>query len=282
MTFFSLCSIFHKPHYSNVPDLENFPGPVIHSRDYRIPDEFVGHRVLVIGARFSGSDIAIEVANAAEKVYLSHRKTKVSCSLPDNIIQVPQVQAISVNGMVSFDNGETSMVDSIIVCTGFELSLPFLTPESGLTIQGNNVYPLHKHMVNVEHPSMAIIGLPIDVMPFPLRYYQVEYLLSVWGGMTKLPGLETMRTELDRDWHSRQIDDTQPKRYFGHHLGKRQWDYYNDLARNIDISPPPPVWQALYIECFRQRDLSLMTFRKLNYRIQDNQEFRIEFDQSKQ
>jgi cation diffusion facilitator CzcD-associated flavoprotein CzcO len=57
------------------PGLGDFPGPVIHSADYRNADPFDGHRVLVVGTGNSGFDIALDLAaGGAAKVWLSARR----------------------------------------------------------------------------------------------------------------------------------------------------------------------------------------------------------------
>ncbi len=51
-----------------------FGGPAIHSRDYRYREAFRDKRVLVVGIGNSGSQIAVDVSLAAEKVLLSVRR----------------------------------------------------------------------------------------------------------------------------------------------------------------------------------------------------------------
>ena len=59
----------------NLPDLASrFTGQVIHSRDYRVPDPFVGKRVLVVGAGNSGCDIAAELGRHAAHCSISLRR----------------------------------------------------------------------------------------------------------------------------------------------------------------------------------------------------------------
>ncbi len=45
---------------------------VLHSHDYRTPEEFAGKTVALLGAGFSGLDISLELAvkGGAKKVYL--------------------------------------------------------------------------------------------------------------------------------------------------------------------------------------------------------------------
>src|SRR5262245_16416625 len=50
-----------------------FAGEVIHSHDYRTPEPFTGHRVLVVGAGQSAAEIAIEISRVAERTFMSLR-----------------------------------------------------------------------------------------------------------------------------------------------------------------------------------------------------------------
>ncbi|MDJ1175358.1 flavin-containing monooxygenase [Roseofilum capinflatum] len=52
-----------------------FNGDIIHSKDYKHPDQLRGKRVLVIGGGNSGCDIAAEAARVAEKSFLSLRES---------------------------------------------------------------------------------------------------------------------------------------------------------------------------------------------------------------
>jgi cation diffusion facilitator CzcD-associated flavoprotein CzcO len=51
-----------------------FTGRIIHSRDYKTPDQLRGRRVLVVGAGNSGCDIAVEAAQHADIALLSMRR----------------------------------------------------------------------------------------------------------------------------------------------------------------------------------------------------------------
>lgn len=64
---------FSKPNIPEISGIETFPGKVLHSRAYRIPDNFTNETVIVLGAGNSGIDITLDLSNYAKTVYLSHR-----------------------------------------------------------------------------------------------------------------------------------------------------------------------------------------------------------------
>ncbi|CAJ1410756.1 unnamed protein product [Effrenium voratum] len=61
--------IFSTP--ASVPGVEDFAGHVSHAADYRDPESFQGLRVLVVGAAFSGADIATELGGSAASVTIA-------------------------------------------------------------------------------------------------------------------------------------------------------------------------------------------------------------------
>ncbi len=64
-----VCSgIFSRTFTPEITGLKTFPGPILHSHDYKTPLPFTGKTVAIIGNAFSGSEIAAEVAQTAEKV----------------------------------------------------------------------------------------------------------------------------------------------------------------------------------------------------------------------
>jgi cation diffusion facilitator CzcD-associated flavoprotein CzcO len=61
------------PYRPSWPGSEAYPGPVVHSSDYRNPTAYRGKRVLVVGFGNSGGEIALDLANAGVGVTLAVR-----------------------------------------------------------------------------------------------------------------------------------------------------------------------------------------------------------------
>lgn len=68
---------YEDPLYPNIKGIENFSGEAMHSHFYREPTKYANEVVLVIGAGFSGKDIAEEISHVAKKVFVSHREKKL-------------------------------------------------------------------------------------------------------------------------------------------------------------------------------------------------------------
>lgn len=63
-------------------------------------------------------------------------------------------------------------------CTGYEFKYPFLSPECKIEVKNMVVKPLYKHFINIEHPTMCIIGVPRDCPAFALFDVQVTYFVK--------------------------------------------------------------------------------------------------------
>ena len=64
---------FDNPVRPSLPGAEGFGGPIRHAAEYRNPASLPGQRVLVIGAGNSGTEIAVELADAGRAVTLAIR-----------------------------------------------------------------------------------------------------------------------------------------------------------------------------------------------------------------
>lgn len=64
----------NKPHFPETPYPGEFTGEVLHSVDYKTPDQLRGKRVLIIGGGNTGCDIAVDAVHAASAVWHSTRR----------------------------------------------------------------------------------------------------------------------------------------------------------------------------------------------------------------
>ena len=61
------------PHEPSWPGQETFTGQLVHSRAYKNPGSMIGQKILIIGMGNTGSEIALDLANAGKEVVLSVR-----------------------------------------------------------------------------------------------------------------------------------------------------------------------------------------------------------------
>lgn len=60
---------------------------------------------------------------------------------------------------------------------GYKYDFPFLAESCGIRVDSNMVTPLWKHLVSIENPTLALIGLPFYVCAFSMFDLQVRRLL---------------------------------------------------------------------------------------------------------
>ena len=260
-----ICRHYFIPHVPDIPGLTNFPGKVIHSHVYREPELYSDETVLVVGAGPSGRDLLVDLANHAKCVLFCNRGKPLQCELPKNSELLPAINEVYQDGVVVFEDDRKRKVDSIILATGYLYSFPFLSEDSGIQVpEGQRVFPLYKHTINAVHPSMAFIGIPFGILPFPLFDLQVRLMISVWSGEKSLPSTEEMIKDIDETYQQRLKAGLPPHRA-SHYLGPTQWDLHKQIAALGGLEPLDPVLEMVYTECSKDRGNNLMHYKKDNY-----------------
>ena len=54
--------------------------------------------------------------------------------------------------------------EAVILATGYHYTFPFLAPDCGVKVQNRVVQPLYKHLISIANPSLAFVGLPVQVL----------------------------------------------------------------------------------------------------------------------
>uniref|UniRef100_A0A671QUR1 Flavin-containing monooxygenase n=1 Tax=Sinocyclocheilus anshuiensis TaxID=1608454 RepID=A0A671QUR1_9TELE len=245
-----------------------FAGKVLHSHSYRYPEPFANKSVVVLGARASGVDISIELAQVNAQVILSPNTPTMSLPPPLGIRQASAVVGVLEDGSLQFQDGSVTQADILLFCTGYNFNFPFLCPsELGLDVQDLFVTPLYKYLLPPGFPSIFFFGICKIICPFIHFDCQVKFALAVLEGSVKLPTQEEMEKEVQREMQRKQDIGVQVKHLLN--LDKDQWDYYLDLARVGRFTPPQPVFESLYEEVRRQRQKDPQKYRQINYRLID-------------
>ncbi|CAK9805895.1 Senecionine N-oxygenase [Anthophora quadrimaculata] len=263
-------------HFSNpnIPEIKGqdiFKGQQMHSHDYRVPEVFKDKTVVVFGAGPSGFDLVLEIAKTAKKIFFSHHiHGTTSIAFPDNIIQKPDVEELTEHSVL-FKDGSNELVDAIFYCTGYKYGFSFLDETCGVHVDSNMVTPLWKHVVSIENPTLALIGLLTHVCAFNMWDLQVRFVLQFWSGKKNFPSKEEMLKDQNEELRNLTIKGT-PKNHF-HVLNDKQDSYQKDLARIADIQTLPPVIMSLYDECFAQFFDNLIEYRNTKYKLIDDHHF---------
>lgn len=130
------------------------------------------------------------------------------------------------------------------------------------------VTPLWKHLVSIENPTLALIGLPFYVCAFSMFDLQVRFLMTFWLNKKKLPSKEIMLAEEAAELARKQQQGLS-KRHF-HMMGPEQGHYYDDLAKTAGINSLPPVLTALHNDSSTRFEEDLVHYREDRYKIIDD------------
>uniref|UniRef100_A0A182QBZ2 Flavin-containing monooxygenase n=1 Tax=Anopheles farauti TaxID=69004 RepID=A0A182QBZ2_9DIPT len=260
-------------HTPNVPDLQGnniFQGQQLHSHDYRCAVHYKDKAVLVIGAGPSGMDIALELTKRARYVTISHHMDRLNFPLPSNLHQQPDVAQLTETG-AKFTNGQEQAFDVVLYCTGFRYNFPFLNSGCGIRVQDNHVQPLYKHCININHPTMAFIGLPFYVCAAQMMDLQVRFCLKYFTGQLVLPPRKVMLDDMLLEMEDR-LHRGFKKRH-AHMMGSEQGRYYDDLAKTAEIETIAPVMTKLHNESSQRFVDDLIHFREDVFKIVDDDNF---------
>ncbi|KAJ2962997.1 hypothetical protein NQZ79_g1976 [Umbelopsis isabellina] len=202
-------------HFTDIEQRKPNGVRIMHSRDYRRPEEFDFMNVLVIGNAASARDVSREGLAKAKNVYQSIRKSSVPPleeGTQSDIIVVPAIKEFLHSGgkaVIRCDDGtELWDVDVVVFATGYLFNLPFLSRDLGsqLITDGQIVHNLYQHLFYINNPTLAFIGLPIRVVPFPLSQVQSKVVARCWSGKAPLPSKKDME-----QWYKLQPEHFRPR-----------------------------------------------------------------------
>ncbi|XP_031619198.1 dimethylaniline monooxygenase [N-oxide-forming] 3-like [Contarinia nasturtii] len=236
-----VCSSPRFPNYNGT-----FNGYTLHSHDYRSPEHFEGKDVLVVGDGVSGTDIANKLLTTARTVTLSARgrlpldNNSMEWSDDeedgDEIIRKCDVKCLTADG-AEFVDGTHCNFSVIIYATGYLYAYPFLNESSSIHTENNYVRPLYKQIINIEHPTMAFIGIPSGGMHNVMVDLQARFALKFLSGDKKLPTKDEMTMDTWTQIQNRMTENYPLNRFHALKMGRDE--YYTDLADTADIQHIP-------------------------------------------
>jgi thioredoxin reductase len=250
------------PELPGLKDAERFGIRYLHSIAYDSPEAFSGERVLCVGGRASGSDLAREIVPHASAVYLSDSTYKRNDPWTQHgVTLLPRTVRILPNNTVEFFAKEgvgpslTVHVDVIVFCTGYDYHFPFITPQTSnlqLQVGERRVAPLVEQLWHAQFPNLAFLGLPHSVVPFPLMELQAQACLYQWTHAGKnLPFAEEERMRVANEDATAGGPDGSGRVQDTHYLGNEQWKYCRRLASRF----APHAWNADYEAYLRTNEV---------------------------
>lgn len=192
---------FDVPYIPDIEGLSNWnlrsPRSITHARYFDTSTPYKNQNVLVVGNFASGVDISIQLSVSAKNVYVSVKDL-------DNLSPVEN-QASKFIGLIekydyedhksvtTIQGDKISDIDSIIFCTGYLYSTPFLTNYlPRLITDGYQINDVYKQMFYIPDPSLSFVALPKNVIPMPVSESQGSVIARYYSGRFSLPSKQVM------------------------------------------------------------------------------------------
>ncbi|CUA76676.1 Flavin-containing monooxygenase FMO GS-OX-like 1 [Rhizoctonia solani] len=252
---------YAKPRFVTYPGLSDWSASesrlVIHSMWYREPSQYHGLRVLIIGGGPSGNDISNDLCKVAKETIQSVRSFGDEDIGP--VTKRGKIDHFTSDGLVVFESGKQAYVDRVILATGYQYDFPFLpqlpvrdpgVEESSLYNSRAHIYPLARHIFPLLAPfppdSIAFIGLPVRLAPFPLFEAQALLVARIISGRVRLDFDQELQLCKDRNEKLREVHKS-PERVAKHwHVldGDLQFAHREELWRLAGENRSCPEWSS--------------------------------------
>lgn len=249
-------------HYTvpNIPNIKGikqwndvYSGRISHSKFYRRPEDFAGKKTIIVGNSASGVDISTQISPfCAPPLIMSQRSVSPlldADTSSDKIIMPEIVEFLAAPSdaserAVRFANDHVEVnVDAVLFCTGYHYSYPFLSSlQPPLITTGDRVHHLYQHVFYIPMPTLAFVGVPSKILPFPTCESQAAVIARIWSGRLWLPSEEEMNK-----WEETRIAERGSGKKFHEMRILEDLDYHNamiDWARQakpiVDGKLPKP------------------------------------------
>ncbi|XVF50053.1 hypothetical protein PTKIN_Ptkin04bG0063700 [Pterospermum kingtungense] len=203
---------YSQPKMPSIKGMDVWKRKQMHSHIYRVPEPFRNEVVVIVGSSLSGQDISMEIVEVAKEVYLSVRSFEITEGLSkviskhQNLHLYPQIDSLHEDGRVQFEDGSCVIADTIIYCTGYSYTFPFLDTKGMVVVDDNRVGPLFEHTFPPSlAPSLSFIGIPRKLIGFPFFESQAKWIAQVLSGKRRLPSWDDMMKSINEFYHSREL-----------------------------------------------------------------------------
>jgi cation diffusion facilitator CzcD-associated flavoprotein CzcO len=215
--------------------LEQHPGSILHSKNFRRPEGYAGKKVVIVGNSVSGHDIAVQLVGYVAPPLLQSARTASPFALEGSLEGVEQrgeIAAVEAEGrVVRFrDGGKVDAVDVVLFATGYMYSLPFLAGlDPPLITSGERVHGLFQNVFYTPNPTLCFVALAAKLIPFPLAQSQAAWIARVYSHRCQLPGKEAMA-----QWEEEEVEKKGGGRKFHYFIFPADADYFDVLEGMVD------------------------------------------------
>ena len=194
---------------------KNFPGRVVHSKQYRSPLAYSSKKVLIIGNSASGHDLSAELVSTVRLPVYQSRRSKSRWEgdePPFGIEWKPAVREYLPDGRIVFEDGTyLDNIDTVIYCTGYNASFPFWNATANgrplWDYQAGKLVNGYWHTFFQDFPTLGIVGMP-RVLTFRSFEYQAIALARQFSDRNSL---SLPPIEVQRRWESERLENARKK-----------------------------------------------------------------------
>ncbi|EMS45052.1 Flavin-containing monooxygenase FMO GS-OX-like 9 [Triticum urartu] len=199
-------------------------------------------------------DIAMEIRGVAKEVYIvagsmeavTPGLSKVLAKHSANLHLRLEVERLCEDGRVVFKDGGGSSssiaADTVIYCTGYNYSFPFLDTSGAVAVDDNRVGPLFEHVFPPSlAPSLSFVGLLRKVFAPRSFEAQARWVAQVLSGRRKLPTEEEMLRFVEEFYRAKEIAGVPSK--YTHEVGSLKCSYVDDFGEKYCDFPRQERWQ---------------------------------------
>ncbi|KAD4888907.1 hypothetical protein E3N88_20980 [Mikania micrantha] len=230
---------YSHPRLPSIKGMDAWRRKQMHSHLYRAPEPFRNQVVVVVGNSLSGQDISMELVNVAKEIHLSSKSLNVSEGLSkviskhDNLYLHQTIQCLHEDGRVVFVDGSWITADTIIYCTGYSYSFPFLDTKGAIVVDDDR-----------------LIG-------FPFFESQAKWIAQLLSGKRSLPSIDEMMNSIQEFYKSREAAGI-PK-HNTHDIC--DFEYCDKYGDNVGF-PHLEEWRKdLCLSALINSDVNLETYR---------------------
>lgn len=252
---------FSTPNLPEVEGLNEFPGRILHSHEFRDAREFKDQDILIIGSSYSAEDIGTQCFKyGAKSITFSYRTSPIGHDWPAGFEERPLVTKV-VGTTAHFKDGSTKEFDTIMFCTGFKFNFTFLHDDVRLKAK-SSIYPadLYKGIFLIDNPKMMYVGMQDQYYTFNMFDTQAWYARDVIMNKIQLPSPEKMRED-SIHWMEKLAACSTDHEYIDY-----QASYIQDILQATDYPDFNVYEQGLILKSWQSdKQEDIMGFRNKSY-----------------
>jgi hypothetical protein len=154
---------------------------------------------------------------------------KVRLTYPEIAEVYPETRTVRFQ-----DGSEETNVDSLVFCTGYLYSFPFLsTLNPPLVTNGLRLENIFEYMLYAPRPSLAVLAMPIKIIPFPIAESQSAVVARLFSGRLEVPSEDVMR-----GWEGKTLKEMGDGAKFHSLTSPKDWYYMNMLLDWAEKADP--------------------------------------------